>query len=71
MSKFKEFADDKTNGTQKLKFDLESVKKHCEKWRKCWLPVFSPFPTMFLKGFSYSVIKSCDCVVMSYGIALT
>ena len=19
-------------------------------WRKCWLPAFSPFPTMFLKG---------------------
>ena len=22
-------------------------RKHCWKRRKCWLPVFSPFPTMF------------------------
>ena len=26
-------------------------RKHCEKWRNCWLPAFSPFPTMFSKGF--------------------
>ena len=26
-------------------------RKHCEKWRKCWLPAFSPFPTMFSKVF--------------------
>ena len=24
--------------------------KHCGKRRKCWLPAFSPFPTMFLKA---------------------
>ena len=26
------------NMTQKLKFDLGRVKRHCGKWRKCWLP---------------------------------
>ena len=25
-------------------------RKHCGKGRKCWLPAFSPFPTMFSKG---------------------
>ena len=22
-------------------------KKYCGKWRKCWLPAFSPFPSAF------------------------
>ena len=38
-------------------------RKHCRKRRKCWLPAFSPFPTMFSKGFLYKVIESRDCVV--------
>ena len=25
-------------------------RKHC-KWKKCWLPAFSPFPTMFSRDF--------------------
>ena len=31
--------------------------------RKCWLPAFSPFPTMFSKGFFIRVVKSRDCVL--------
>ena len=27
--------------------DKESFCKHCGKRRKCWLPAFSPFPSMF------------------------
>ena len=27
------------------------IRKHCQKRRKCWLPAFSPFPTMFSKDF--------------------
>ena len=27
--------------------EKENVRKHCGKRRKCWEPVFSPFPTMF------------------------
>ena len=38
---------------------------NCSCWRKCWLPAFSPFPTMFSKGFLYTVIKSLNCVVKS------
>ena len=31
--------------------------------RECWLPAFSPFPTMFSKGFFPRVVISQDCVV--------
>ena len=26
---------------------IRNIRKHCEKRRNCWLPAFSPFPTMF------------------------
>ena len=42
------------------------VRRHCGKVRKCWLPAFSPFPTMFYKGFFFWVVKSRDCVVKGY-----
>ena len=45
-------------------------RKHCGKSRKCWLPAFSPFPTFFSKGFFLRVVKSPDCVVKSYPIAV-
>ena len=38
-------------------------RKHCGERRKCWLPAFSPFPTMFSKALVYRVIKTQDCVV--------
>ena len=41
-------------------------RKHCGKWRKCWLPAFSPFPTMFSKAFCLRVVKSWVCVVKRY-----
>ena len=33
-------------------------RKHCGKRRKCWLPAFSPFPTMFSKGVIVRVVKA-------------
>ena len=33
-------------------------RKHCGKRRKCWLPAFSPFPTMFSKAFFNMVIRN-------------
>ena len=43
-------------------------RKHCGKRRKCWLPAFSPFPTLFSKTFFSRGVKSLDCVVKSsYG----
>ena len=40
------------------KIELYFVKgrKHCEKRRKCWLPAFSPFRTMFSRDFLYRVV---------------
>ena len=49
-SKLKQFADDKINVT-KIEICFEKCRK-CGKRRKCWLPAFSPFPTMFSKGFN-------------------
>ena len=37
--------------------------KYCWKKRKCWLPSFSPFPTMFSKSFNLRVVKSREGVV--------
>ena len=38
-------------------------RKHFRKRRKCWLPAFSSFPTMFSEGYYLRVVKSRDCVV--------
>ena len=39
------------------------IRKQCEKRRKCWLPAFSPFPTMFSNGLIFREVKSRDSVV--------
>ena len=61
----KAFAEDKTNVTQKLKFALGRVENIVGNGKKNLLPAFSPFPTMFSKGYFLRVIKSQDCVVKS------
>ena len=68
-SKLKAFADDKMNLNKKstcfgkaFRKAFGKGRKHGRKRRKCWLPAFSPFPTMFSKGFSFSVVKSQDCM---------
>ena len=59
--KLKAFADDKINVTQILKFVLKMVenigRKHYGKRRKCWLPAFYPFTTIFSKAFFLRVVK--------------
>ena len=35
------------------------------KRENCWLPVFSPFLTMFSEGFFNGVVKTRDCAVTS------
>ena len=40
---------------------LGKGRKHCGKRRKCWLPAFSPFPTVFSKGFLLKIFKSGLC----------
>ena len=49
----------------KIKICFGKGRKHCGKRRKCWLPAFSPFFTMFSKAFFFRVVKSRDCVVKS------
>ena len=61
-SKFKAFADDKINVTKNNEIYFGKGRKHCGKRKKCWLPAFSPFPTMFSKGSFFRVVKSQDCV---------
>ena len=52
--KLKPLADNKTNVN--VKFAFGKGRKHCGQWRKCWFPAFSPFPTMFSKGFCLKIV---------------
>ena len=65
QSKLKAFADDKINVKKKNEICSGKGRKYCGKRRKCWLPAFSPFPTMFSKGLFPRVVKSRDCGVKS------
>ena len=70
LSKLKEFADNKINMTQKLKFALGRVKNIVGKGYQHFSPFptmffFSPFPTMFSKGYFVRVVDRQDCVVKS------
>ena len=56
-SSLKSFADDKINETEKMKFGMERVENIMGKRRKCCLPAYSPFPTMFSKGSSIGPLK--------------
>ena len=63
-SKPKAFADDKIiNVTENLEFVTGRKENIAGKRRKCWLPAFSSFLTMFSSRFSYRVVKSWDYVV--------
>ena len=64
-SKLKAFADDIINVNKKNEIGLGKNRKHCGKRRKCWLPAFSPSPSIFSKAFFSRGIKSWDCVAMS------
>ena len=47
----------------KIEICFVKGRKHYGTRKKCWLPAFSPFPLMFLKGLSIKVVKRQDCVV--------
>ena len=49
----------KCSSNDDLCFSLH--RKHCGKRRKCWLPAFSPLPSLFSKGFFPRVVKSGLC----------
>ena len=62
-SKFKAFADINLNLAQVMEFVFDRFENIVVNGKKCWLPAFSPFPTMFSKGFLCRVIKNRDSVV--------
>ena len=43
----------------KTEICLGRDRKHCGKGRKCCLPAFSPFPTMFSNGFFFQCHDYC------------
>ena len=53
LSKLKAFTANKLNVTQNIEFVSSVVENIAEERRKCWLPAFSPFPTMFSKAFFF------------------
>ena len=61
--KFKAFPDFKLNMTQKWKLYFAKDRKNCGKRRKCWLPPFSPFLTMFSQALFLRMITMCYHVV--------
>ena len=62
--KLKAFPDDNLNVAMMTIPPFDRV-ENSGKRRKCWLPAFSTFPTMFSKAFFFRVVKSQDCVVNS------
>ena len=57
-SKLEALADNRINVIEKSKFVFGTGRKHCGKRRKCWLPAFSPFLTMFSIGLFLRVVIS-------------
>ena len=45
-----------------MSFVFHRVKNIVGKGEKCWSPAFTPFPTMFSKGFLFRVVITLDCV---------
>ena len=62
-STLKAFADDKIDVVKMMISLLDRVENTVGKREKCWLPAFSPFPTVFSKDFFLRVVESQDCVV--------
>ena len=55
----------KNKHDSKFEFCFGKGRKHLGKRRKCWLPAFSPFPTIFPKAFSFKEITSQNFMVKS------
>ena len=75
-SKFKATAGDKINATDKLKFVLEWFENTVGKGENA-VPAFSPFPTMFSKGFFLLLSKfgivlcTSICLLSSFLLQIT
>ena len=64
-SKLKAFADDRIKVNKNLKYGLGRMENIVGNGEKCWLPAFSPFPTIFSISLLPRVVKSLDCLVKS------
>ena len=62
-TKFKAFAENEFNVAEIMITFFNRAENMVEKKRIFWLPVFSPFPTMFSEGSYFRVDKTRDCVV--------
>ena len=66
LPKLKAITDNKINVTQKLKLDMNGW-YHCGKTRKCLLPEFSVFPTVFSRfSFTESLKKRVKCDKLNF-----
>ena len=66
MTKLKAFADDRIDVAQMMISVFDKIENNVEKGENAGIPAFSPFPTMFSKGFFLGAVKkSRDCVVKS------
>ena len=69
LSKLEAYADEKSKVAKIMKLVLgnmlENFVNKRKNARKCWLPAFSPLPTMFSKALFCRVLKTWDCVVKS------
>ena len=59
----KAFADDNFNVSKMVQFFSNREENIAGKGENATMvPAFSPFPTMFLKGFLFRVVKTRDCL---------
>ena len=57
VTKLKTLVDDKFK-VAKLKISLFDREENTGKRRKCWLPAFSPIPTVFSKDFFFETVEN-------------
>ena len=65
FSQIRSICTRQNNSDSKIEIYSGNNRKHCGKRRKCWLPAFSPFSTMFSKAFFSRGVRSRDCMVKS------
>ena len=64
LTKLKAFADNKFT-VAKIMISVFDRMENSWQRRKCCLPAFSSFPTMFSKALCSKVVKTHDCMVKS------
>ena len=65
LTKLKAFADDQFDVAIMTISPVDRVENTAEKGENAGYQHFSPFPTMFFKGFFIRVVESWDCEVKS------